>query len=101
MGATAAALSLCGELQDDQKHDGVGGPGNGLVAKFGLNGALIANLVSGGPLNLPSGMAIAPSDFGLFAGALLRTLNDTSGKPIAIPGLWSLNFGGGAQSEDP
>jgi len=23
------------------------------------------------------------------------------GNPIAIPGLWSLNFGGGAQSEDP
>jgi uncharacterized protein (TIGR03437 family) len=66
-------------------------------------------------------MAIAPSNFGLFAGALLignfsdgkinafnvttgtplGALSDNSGNPIAIPGLWSLNFGGDAQSEDP
>jgi uncharacterized protein (TIGR03437 family) len=32
---------------------------------------------------------------------LLGTLDDATGNPIAIPGLWSLNFGGGAQSEDP
>ena len=99
----------------------VGGAGNGFVANFNGNGGLIANLVSGGPLNSPWGMAIAPSNFGLFAAALLvgnfsdgkinvfnattgaplGTLNDTTGSPIAIPGLWSLNFGGGAQSEDP
>jgi uncharacterized protein (TIGR03118 family) len=107
--------------QDAQKHDSVGGPGNGFVANFNVSGGLIANLVSGGPLNSPWGMAIAPSNFGLFAAALLvgnfsdgkinafnattgaplGTLNDTTGSPIAIPGLWSLNFGGGAQSEDP
>ena len=66
-------------------------------------------------------MAIAPANFGPFAGALLvgnftdgkinafnattgamlGTLDDTTGNPIAIPGLWSLNFGSGAQSEDP
>jgi uncharacterized protein (TIGR03437 family) len=66
-------------------------------------------------------MAIAPTDFGLFSGALLvgnfsdgrinafnpttgallGTLNDATGNPIAIPGLWALTFGGGADSEDP
>jgi uncharacterized protein (TIGR03118 family) len=108
-------------LQDAQKHDNVGGAGQGYVAMFNLNGSLIANLIAQGPLNSPWGMAIAPPNFGPFAGALLignfsdgrinafntstgaslGTLDDTSGNPIAIPGLWSLNFGGGAQSEDP
>jgi uncharacterized protein (TIGR03118 family) len=107
--------------QDAQKQDSVGGLGNGYVATFNLTGALIANLVSEGPLNAPWGMAIAPPNFGLFAGALLvgnfsdgkinafnattgawlGTLDDPTGKPIAIPGLWSLYFGSGAQSEDP
>jgi len=106
--------------QDAQKHNNVGGSGNGYVAAFNLNGNLIANLVGEGPLNSPWGMAIAPAEFGLFGGALLvgnftdgkinafnattgaalGTLNDTNGNPIAIPGLWSLNFGGGADSED-
>ena len=107
--------------QDAQKYASVGGPGNGYVAMFNLDGSLIANLVSQGPLNAPWGMAIAPANFGPFAGALLvgnftdgkinaynatsgawlGTLNDGAGNPIAIPGLWSLDFGGGAQGEDP
>ena len=108
-------------LQDARKHTNVGGAGNGYVAMFNLNGSLIANLVSQGPLNSPWGMALAPPNFGAFGGALLvgnftdgrinafsaatgamlGTLDDTNGNPIAIPGLWSLDFGGGADSEDP
>jgi uncharacterized protein (TIGR03118 family) len=107
--------------QDALKDTNVGGPSTGYVAMFNLNGSLIANLVSQGPLNSPWGMAIAPANFGPFAGALLvgnfadgkinafnaasgawlGTLNDATGNPIAIPGLWSLDFGGGAQGEDP
>ncbi len=107
--------------QATQKPFSVAGPGNGYVAMFNQNGTLIANLVSEGPLNSPWGMAIAPTDFGLFSGALLvgnfsdgrinafnpttgallGTLNDATGTPIAIPGLWALTFGGGADSEDP
>ncbi len=107
--------------QDAQKHANVGGPGNGYVAMFNLNGSLIANLITQGPLNSPWGMAIAPANFGPFAGALLvgnftdgainafdattgatlGPLDDASGNPIAIPGLRSLNFGSGAQGEDP
>jgi uncharacterized protein (TIGR03118 family) len=107
--------------QATQKPFSVAGPGNGYVAMFNQNGTLIGNLVSEGPLNSPWGMTIAPADFGLFSGALLvgnfsdgkinafnpttgallGTLNDASGNPIAIPGLWALTFGGGADSEDP
>ncbi len=107
--------------QNAQKHSYAGSPGDGYVATFNLNGSLIANLVSEGPLNSPWGMAIAPANFGPFSeallvgnfsdgkinafnaatGALIGPLDDTTGSPIAIPGLWSLNFGGGAQSEDP
>jgi uncharacterized protein (TIGR03118 family) len=107
--------------QNTPKNASVGGAGNGYVATFNLGGSLIANLIGQGPLNSPWGMAIAPPNFGPFAGALLvgnfadgkmnafnattgvflGTLNDATGNPIAIPGLWSLNFGGGAQSEDP
>jgi uncharacterized protein (TIGR03118 family) len=70
-------------------------------------------LITGGNLNLPWGMAIAPHNFGQFGNALLvgnvgdghidaynphtgafrGQLEDTSGNPIAIPGLWSLKFG--------
>jgi uncharacterized protein (TIGR03118 family) len=108
-------------LQNSAKNFPVGGAGNGYVATFSLSGALIANLVSQGPLNSPWGMAIAPANFAPFAGALLvgnltdgkinafdaatgatlGALDDSTGNPIAIPGLWSLNFGGGADSEDP
>jgi uncharacterized protein (TIGR03437 family) len=107
--------------QNAQKNASVGGAGNGYVAMFSLGGGLIANLIAQGPLNSPWGMAIAPPNFGPFAGALivgnfsdgrinafnattgvfLGTLNDTTGTPIAIPGLWSLNFGSGAANEDP
>jgi len=105
--------------QDSAKHDDVSGAGNGYVAEFDQSGNLLATLVSQGPLNSPWGMAIAPSTFGPFGGALLvgnfgdgtinafnlttgtqvGTLNDTKGNPIAIKGLWSLNFGN--SSKDP
>ena len=105
--------------QDAKKQDDVFGPGNGYVAEFDQSGNLIATLVSQGPLNSPWGVAIAPSTFGPFGGALLvgnfgdgtinafnlttgkqlGTLNDLSGNPIVIKGLWSINFGN--TSKDP
>lgn len=39
--------------------------------------------------------------FNATTGASLGTLDESSGNPIAIPGLWSLDFGGGAEGEDP
>lgn len=106
--------------QDPTKHISVAGAGNGYVATFTLSGTLIANVVMQGALNAPWGVAIAPASFGPFggallvgnfgdgkinafnasAGAMLGTLNDGAGNPIAIPGLWSINFGSGARNED-
>ena len=97
-------------LQDDTKHDDVAGPGNGFVDEFDLQGHLLARVASGGPLDSPWGLAIAPSSFGTFGGDLLvgnfgdgtieaynlkndqfvGNLTDASGNPIVIPDLWEL-----------
>jgi uncharacterized protein (TIGR03118 family) len=100
------------------------GLGEGVVATFTESGAFIKNLVTGGPLASPWGMAIAPAGFGQFGGDLLvgnfsftngdviNAFNATTGKfdgfidvnPGAgnTPGgLWDLMFGGGGPSGDP
>jgi uncharacterized protein (TIGR03118 family) len=107
-------------LQDAMKHDDVAGVGNGYVATFDTTGKLLTNLISTGTLNSPWGMAMAPATFGDFSGALLvanfgdglvhafnattgalmGTLADTNSNPIAIPGMWSINFGNGGNGGD-
>jgi len=104
--------------QDAQRHDDVAGVGNGFVDVYTTDGALVSRLVSGGALNSPWGLAIAPSGFGRFGGDLLvgnfgdglihaydadtgdfeGTLQDTSGQPILIDGLWALLFGNGTSA---
>jgi uncharacterized protein (TIGR03118 family) len=106
--------------QDAAKHDDVAGTGNGYVATFDTTGKLLANLINTGVLNSPWGIAVAPSTFGDFSGALLvgnfgnglihaynattgallGTLADTKSNPISIPGLWSINFGNGGTGGD-
>jgi uncharacterized protein (TIGR03118 family) len=108
-------------LQDADAHDDVSGRGNGYVNVFDPNGVLLRRLASGGPLNSPWGMAIAPAGFGTFGGALLignfgdgrinafnpatggflGNLHDACGTPISIDGLWGLIFGNGGQGGDP
>ena len=109
--------------QDASKHDDVPGAGNGYVDEFDMNGNLLKRLVSGGVLNSPWGVAMAPAGFGDLSGdllvgnfgdgrinafdpstgAFLDTLNDGLGAPIVVQGLWGLLFGnggnGGAQNE--
>jgi uncharacterized protein (TIGR03118 family) len=98
--------------------------GDGAVAVFDENGNLLQNLVMGGPLASPWGMAIAPAGFGAFGGDLLvgnfafgdseiNAFDATTGKfegtiPVnpgvgdtAAGGLWDLMFGGGGPSGDP
>ncbi|MBZ5585153.1 MAG: TIGR03118 family protein [Acidobacteriia bacterium] len=103
-------------VQDTAKKDDVAGLGNGIVDKFDLNGNFMGRFVTGGALNSPWGLALAPSGFGdvggdllvgnfgdgmihaynLTSGALVETLQDPSGNPLSIDGLWSLQFGNGA-----
>jgi len=107
--------------QSPSKKTQAFGAGKGYVAVFDLNGNLISNLISQGPLNAPWGVALAPATFGPFGGDLLignlgdgtinafnlttgvqvGTLNGPGGVPISIQGLWEIAFGDGAQSEDP
>ncbi len=101
--------------QKPDKHDDLAGPGNGFVDVYDLNGNLIKRLVRRGELNSPWGLAIAPEDFGPFAGSLLvgnfgdghinaysprsghfrGELRSEKGGAIVIPGLWGLRFGNG------
>jgi uncharacterized protein (TIGR03118 family) len=74
-----------------------------------------------GRLNAPWGLAIAPANFGalsnyllvgnfggsgriaaydLDSGRFMDWLCDKSGYPVAIPGLWGLQFGNGASLGD-
>jgi uncharacterized protein (TIGR03437 family) len=104
--------------QNAEHHDDVAGPGNGYLDVYDLNGNLLQRMVSGGPLNSPWGMAIAPAGFGDFGGALLvgnfgdgtinafdqvsgnllGTLQNGTGTAIHISGLWGLMFGNGSRA---
>jgi uncharacterized protein (TIGR03118 family) len=91
------------------------GPGLGFVSAFDLQGNFLGRIGSQGTLNAPWGLAIAPSNFGAFAGDLLvgnfgdGTINafnlgtnsfvgqllGLDGKPVRIDGLWTLSPGNG------
>ena len=108
-------------LQDPAKHDDVAGPGNGFVDEFDLQGHLLQRVASGGPLDSPWGLAIAPAGFGEFAHDLLvgnfgdGTINvfnpktdqflgkllGSNGAPIQIGDLWALVPGNGSANSDP
>jgi uncharacterized protein (TIGR03118 family) len=109
----AGKLYVTYAQQDATKTVDVGGAGSGHVAVFDTNGNLIKHLISGGVLNSPWGIAMAPPSFGTYANALLvgnfrdgkinafdatsgnllGALQDPSGNPIVNIGLWALVFG--------
>lgn len=110
--------------QDEAGEDDVAGEGLGYVNAFDTGGKLLGRVASQGHLNAPWGIAWAPDDFGRFGGHLLignfgsgrivafkpkhdgrfqdkGFLSSTQGNPIAIDGLWALQFGhGNANSGD-
>jgi len=96
------------------------GPGLGFVDIFSSTGRLLRRLQHGDWLNAPWGVALAPLDFGRFSHDLLigqfagggdtqssgfiaaydlatgkfdGLLEDASGKPLAINGIWALSPG--------
>jgi uncharacterized protein (TIGR03118 family) len=107
--------------QDALKMNDVAGAGNGYVSVFDLNGMLLMHLVSGGNLNSPWGLAIAPANFGDFAndllvgnfgdgainvynpttGAFIAPLQNAGGTAIHISGLWALQVGNGGNGGYP
>jgi uncharacterized protein (TIGR03118 family) len=100
--------------QDAAGHDDVPGAGNGFIDVYDLNGNFVNRLISGGPLDSPWGLAIAPASFGAAGGDLLvgnfgngsinafkldgtfvGTLAAVNGTPLVNDGLWGLTFGNG------
>ena len=99
-----------------ENHDDSAGVGNGFVDVFRPDGTLLRRPASGGNLNSPWGLALAPAGFGPYGGDILvgnfgdgaigvydpntggyvGRLMDTAGNPLVIPGLWALSFGNGA-----
>jgi uncharacterized protein (TIGR03118 family) len=88
--------------------------GNGAVSVFDTSGNFVARVATGGNLDSPWGVAIAPANFGIFGGSILignfgngminaydpsgftfrGTLTDGSAKPLAYDSLWELLPGG-------
>lgn len=107
--------------QDAAKHDDVAGLGFGFVDEYDTSGNFIRRIGTGGTLDSPWGMVVAPSTFGAFAGDLLvgnfgdgtinafnltsdsfaGLLTDAMGNPITIDGLWGLDTGNGGAGGDP
>ena len=106
--------------QDADKEDDVPGAGHGFVDIFTFQGHMVKRFASGGVLNSPWGLAMAPPSFGRFGGCLLvgnfgdgeinaycqngqgqfhpaGTLREDR-KPLVIDGLWGIGFGNNAGS---
>ena len=96
------------------------GPGLGRVDIYNSDGLLLQRLQHGDYLNAPWGVALAPLDFGRFSHDLLVAqfagggttensgviaafdlvtgqfdglLQDASGKPLTVPGIWAISPG--------
>jgi uncharacterized protein (TIGR03118 family) len=114
--------------QDSARHDDEPGPGHGIVDTFDPVTHTFTRLITGSDaggtvtqLDSPWGVAVAPSAFGDFSGALLvgnfgdgkinafnrttgaflGTLSDLSNNPLVNPGLWGLAFGSGGNGSSP
>ena len=107
-------------LQNSGKTFIAPGAGTGYLDVYSTAGTFMSRLVSGGQLNAPWGVAIAPANFGDYAndllvgnfgdgtvnafnpttGAYIATLNNVDGTPIVIPNLWALQVGNGGSGGD-
>ncbi len=118
-GAVQLYVAYAMQLAPDN-HDNADGAGLGLIDIFDANGNFIKHLVTtGGALNAPWGLALAPADFGTLSNALLvgnfgdgkingydpnsgvfmGAITDSTGTPFAAPGLWGIDFGNDAHSQ--
>ncbi len=105
-------------------NDELHGQGFGFVDAFDFAGNLLARVAQHGQLNAPWGLAMAPDNFGRFSGDLLvgnfadghinayeempnghfgyrGALSIGNDVPVAIDGLWAIQFGHGAANNGP
>lgn len=108
-------------LDADSEKAGGFVPDRGRLVEFDLSGNLVRIYKDEKHLNAPWGVAMAPSSFGAFGGAVLvgnfggggyitafdgstgnflGYLRNTEGSFVAIPGLWGLQFGNGVNLGD-
>jgi uncharacterized protein (TIGR03118 family) len=116
--AISSQLYVTYAKQDAAKHDETTGAGLGYVDVFDFSGNFVSRFASGGALNAPWGIAVAPAGFASLAGDVLignfgdgkiniftpdgkelatsvGSLAGSNGQPLSIAGLWSLAFGNG------
>ena len=118
-GATQLFVTYA-KQQSPPTADNANGPGLGLVDIYDTNGQLVKQLVpTGGALNAPWGVALAPAAFGTLSnavlignfgdgkingynpatGVFLGTVTDSTGTAFAAPGLWGIAFGNDAVNQ--
>jgi uncharacterized protein (TIGR03118 family) len=117
--AIGSRLFVTYAQQDPDAQDDVAGAGLGFVDVFDTEGNFRQRFASGGPLNAPWGMTLAPSNFGPFSNAVLignfgdgmihafdqssgvfmGTLNTANGAAFVQPGLWGIAFGNGLDNQ--
>jgi uncharacterized protein (TIGR03118 family) len=106
--------------RETTSNDNVNGAGLGLVNVFDTQGNLLKHLVpTGGALNAPWGVALAPANFGTLSdmvlignfgdgvingydpntGTLVDSIKNSAGQPIANAGLWGIAFGNGVRNQ--
>jgi uncharacterized protein (TIGR03118 family) len=100
---------------EEEEDEEEAGQGLGFVDEYDTSGNLLGRVAQHGQLNAPWGIALAPASFGRFGGDLLvgnfgdgqinayrnvggkfehaGELRGADGKPLAIDGLWALQFG--------
>jgi uncharacterized protein (TIGR03118 family) len=116
-GLTTYNVAVIGQkiYVSDAPAPGVASNVNGAIDVFNFNDQLERRLVTGGVLNGPWGMVVAPHTWGRFADALLvgnedggqinafdprsgrflGTVKDAHGQEIGEDGLWGMAFGNG------
>ncbi|MGA2397003.1 MAG: TIGR03118 family protein [Steroidobacteraceae bacterium] len=112
-GATQIYVAYAQQKAPDNSFASIGA-GLGLVDVFDASGTFTMRLIAtGGALNAPWGIALAPADFGPLSndllvgnlgdgkinafdaasGKLIGPISDSHSDPIAVPGLWGIAFG--------
>lgn len=117
--AIGNSLFVAYAKQDSSARRSVHAAGQGVIDVYDMSGALQKRFATGGDLNAPWGIAIAPSNFGPFSnklivgnfgdgtlhafdpqtGAAAGALTQRSGAPITIAGLWGIAFGNGLNAQ--
>jgi uncharacterized protein (TIGR03118 family) len=81
--------------QDADRQDDQQGPGKGFVSVFQPSGKLIGRVASGGTLNAPWGLALAPASFGSKLAGKLLVGNFGDGAVQAFDVSFATRAGGG------